>query len=413
MAKTKKSAVKKHNTTKKKNTSTKRKVNKKAIIKKENKLIDTSKKQDESITRINKPEKNTKIEKNNKITKDIKTGVITINKIGFIDRIKNSIKKYTNKRSNAKKIAKIKKSSFQKTLKKNFRKIKMYGLTSVIPLRYMITAGLTFLVVIIAIVSIVSLLHKTYSINLAVIPKKIDQITTVSFNIDDSNDIISSSKAYTGTAKSGYPELKDYYEYDFQKVFELDKSYVNDYVIKYNKTNGQIFIVLKASDGNEEKLKEVFDNFLSKNKITDYIYKEYQGYQIYIKSSSKDNDAIVLSKIMQSNIRVFTILQELKADDIEKTLGIKSSYYDEALVKTSQLPYNTCQYIIIKPKNNNAKIKIKNAMDDYYAGLEAKWQGKDQNNYDLVINRHFEEYEGYLIYVVSNDNNLAMELIKG
>ena len=56
---------------------------------------------------------------------------------------------------------------------------------------------------------------------------------------------------------------------------------------------------------------------------------------------------------------------------------------------------------------------IKNAMEDYYAGLELKWQGKDQNNYDLVINRHFEEYEGYLIYLVSNDNNLVMELIKG
>lgn len=405
MAKAKKNAVKKHSTAKKKSTSTKRKVNKKAIIKKENKVIESSKKQEESITKIDKPEKNIKIEKNNKITKDTKTGVITINKIGFIERIKNSIKRFTNKRSNAKKIAKIKKSSFQRTLKKNLRKIKMYGLTSVVPLKYMITAGLTFIVVLIAIVSIMSLLHKSFSINLNNVPNKIDQITTVSFNIDDSNDIVTSSKAYSG--------LKDYYEYDFQKVFELDKSYVKNYVIKYNKTNGQIFIVLKATDGNEEKLKEVFDNFLSKNKITDYLYKEYQGYQIYIKSSSKDNDAIVLSKIMQSNIRVFTILQELKADDIEKTFGIKSSYYEEALVKTSMLRSDTCQYLIIKPVNNNARIKIKNAMEDYYAGLELKWQGKDQNNYDLVINRHFEEYEGYLIYLVSNDNNLVMELIKG
>ena len=399
MAKTKKNTVKKHSAAKKKSTSTKKKLNRKAITKKENKIDNVKIELDKTVNKKNK------INEDNKISKDLKTGVITITKKSFIDKIKEQIKKYTNKRSNAKKIAKIKKSTFQKKLKKDLRKIKMYGLTSVIPLKYILTGVITTIVIIVAFISIFSLLHITHSINLTTIPNKIDQITTVSFDIDDSSDIVSSSKAYSG--------LKDYYEYDFEKVFELDKSYVNNYVIKYNKTNGQVFIVLKASDGNQEKLKEVFDNFLSKNKISDYLYKEYQGYQIYIKSSSKDNDAIVLSKIMQSNIRVFTILQELKADDIEKTFGIKQSYYDEALVKTSMLRSDTCQYLIIKPKNINAKIKIKSAMEDYYAGLEIKWQGKNQNNYDLVMNRSFEEYDGYLIYLVSNDNNLIMELIKG
>lgn len=307
--------------------------------------------------------------------------------------------------SNAQKISRNKKNDFQKNIKKYFRKIKMYGLTSVIPLRYLITSGVILLIIIIAIIGLSIEFNKVNTINLTLIPDKIDQITTVSFDIDDSNDIVTSSNAFSG--------LKDYYEYDFDKVFSLDKSYVDDYVIKYNKTNKEVFIVIKPSTDNGENVKKVFDSFLKTNGINDYLYKEYQGYQIYIKSSSTDNDAIVLSKIMQSNIRVFSILQELKADDIESTFGIKESYYEEALVKTSMLRSDTCQYLIFKPKNPNTRSKIINLMSDYYAGLESKWQGKDEDNYNLVCNREFKEVDGYLIYIVSYDNDLVMDLIKG
>ncbi len=399
MAKTKKNTNKIKSTPKKKNTSTKKKTGKKAI----NKKVSTNK------TTIKKTEPKKiepkKIEKTAIVVPEIIQEQKPIKKNNIINNLKEYLRKFKKNRSNAKKIAMIKKSNFQKSLKKNLRKIKMYGITTVIPLKYIVTVITTLIIIIIAIIGVSSLFNKKNTINLALIPNKIDQITTVKFDIDDSNDIVTSSKAYAG--------LKDYYEYDFEKVFGLDKSYIDDYVIKYNKTNGEVFIVLKATDGNQEKVKAIFDDFLSKNKVTNYLYKEYQGYLIYIKSDSTDNDAIVLSKIMQSSIRVFTILQELKAEDIDNTFGIKESYYEEALVKTSMLRSDTCQYLIIKPKNNNAKVKIKSAMDDYYAGLEVKWQSKNQNNYDLVMNRYFEEYDGYLIYLISNDNNLVMDLIKG
>ena len=323
----------------------------------------------------------------------------------LLETIKQKFAEYRKNKSNAKKIAKNKNNNFKKNFYKYIRKIRMYGLNSVIPKKYIITGITSLVVIIVLIASIVMLTTKKNTINLSLIPDKIDQIKTVSFNIDDSNDIVTSSKAYSG--------LKDYYEYDFDKVFNLDKSLVMEYVIKYNKSNGEIFIVLKPTENNHDTLKTTIDNFLSTNKISNYLYKEYQGYLIYIKSNNSDNDALILSKIMQSNIRVFSILQELKKDDIEKTLGIKDSYYDEALVKTAMLRSDTCSYIIIKPKNNNAKVKIENAMNEYYAGLEAKWQGKNENNYELVTNRYFEEYQGYLIYVVSNDNQLVMDLIKG
>ena len=50
-------------------------------------------------------------------------------------------------------------------------------------------------------------------------------------------------------------------------------------------------------------------------------------------------------------------------------------------------------------------------MNDYYKSLEDKWKD-DSDNLELIKNRYFEEYDGYLIYIVSNNNKLVMELIK-
>ena len=173
--------------------------------------------------------------------------------------------------------------------------------------------------------------------------------------------------------------------------------------------NGNTFVIIKANDNRQDTIREIFDAFFKDMNDTQYEYLEYQGYQIFINSS---NNPLVISKIKQSQTRVFNILQELKKSDIERSLDIKDSYYSEALVKTSMLISDTCEYMIFKPKNSISKARIKKAMNEHYAKLEEKWRDKDSTNYNLVVNRYFEEYHGYLIYVVSHDNDLALELIK-
>jgi len=237
--------------------------------------------------------------------------------------------------------------------------------------------------------------------DLSVIPEKIDHLTTVKFDIDDVPNIISSSEAFTS--------LKDYYEYDFRDVIGLNPTYVTSYVIKVNKSKKQAFIAVKPVDKYYDEVKNTLDKFLKENDVKNYQYLEYQGYQIYIKSS---NDTAVVSKIKQSQQRVFNIMKDLKKEDIEKELKISDSDYEEALVKIPMVvKSDTCGYIIIKPKNQGSKEKIKNLMDDYYKGLEAKWQNNEENR-KLVQNKYFEEYKGYLIYIVSHDNNLAIQLLK-
>ncbi len=305
----------------------------------------------------------------------------------------------------SKKFSKNKKSIVRKKYNKLVRRIKMYGFNSVFPIKKIIIA-IILLATLITIPIVVKnvLLNKKSGMDLSAISEKIDQVKTISFNIDDTNNIITSSNAFAG--------LKDYYEYDFKNVFDLDSKYVENYVIKYNKSKGYAFIAIKATEGNQENIKNTFDKFFKENKISNYEYLEYGNYQFYIKSKDEDSDKIVLSKIRQSQIRVFNILQELKRDEIEKVTGISSTYYSESLVKVAMLRSDTCQYLIFKPSNAMSKTKIINTMNDYYAGLESKWQNTNKENYELVRTRHFEEYNGYLIFIVSHDNDLVMNLIK-
>ena len=303
-------------------------------------------------------------------------------------------------KSNAKKVEKSKKSDFLKTINKLRRKIKIYGINSVIPIKY-IVVGIIILALLIITPKIFSLFDKKSNLDLSSIPDRIDQLTTVSFDLDDVSGIISASDAYGS--------LKDYYEYDFKETIGLNPTYVNDYVIKINKSKKQAFIAIKPVDNYYDEVKNVIDAFLKDNEIKKYQYLEYQGYQIYIKS---DNDAVVVSKIKQSQQRVFNIMKDLKKEDIEKELKVSDADYDEALVKTPMVvKSDTCGYVIFKPKNQSSKEKIKNLMEDYYKGLEAKWQNNEDNR-TLVQNRYFEEYKGYLIYIVSHDNNLVLQLLK-
>ena len=403
--------------TKKKNTSSKNNIPKKkttkTTVKKENIKLVT----EEPIKIENDADKTTKIvlpklksqtreisENSNEPEQVIKTEDYTVIKKKPI-RFEGKEKKSTNKAkkvstiSNAKKVENAKHNYFIKKINRLKRKAKMYGITSVIPLGYIITFCVILALLIFTPIAL-NQFGKTSKIDINAIPEKIDQLKTVSFNLDNVSDIISSSEAFTS--------LKDYYEYDFKEVFDLNPNYVDEYVIKYNKSKKQVFIAIKALNNHHDDIKNSIDKFLKDNDVKDYEYLEYQGYQIYIKSS---NDAIVISKIKQSQMRVFNILQDLKKDDIYELLKVSDADYDEALVKIAMLRSDTCGYAIFKPKNASSKEKIKNLMNDYYNGLEAKWQNNEDNK-KLVQNRHFEEYQGYLIYIVSRDNDLVVQLLK-
>lgn len=313
----------------------------------------------------------------------------------------NEIKtKKKNKRiSNIHKIERTKKNAFLSTIKKYRRKIKIYGIFSVVSKRMCAVIVSAFLIFIFLLVGLNYISPKTDLIDLESISKDIDQLKTVKFNINNSNEIVTSSNAYTN--------LTTYYLYDYKSTFNIDEEWIKDAVIKYNKNNKGLYMAILPNSGYEEKIKSGVNKFLNSKNIK-ATYFEYDGYMFYISSSNNNS---VISKIKQTQIRVFDILEELNTTGIENVFGISSNLYTDYVVKTAMLKTEITGYMIFKPKNKNAAVEIDRLMDEYFNELEEKYSN-DEDKLKLIRTRYEGTYNGYLVYLISKDNELVNQLIK-
>ena len=304
------------------------------------------------------------------------------------------------KKSHAKNIARNKTNEYIKKIKKLQRKIKIYGIDSVIPRKYLTTGIIAVLIVLICIMSINLIKPEIQSINLENISKEIDQLKTLKFEISNTNKIIDESKAYRST-------LKEYYEYDFSD-FGLQRSWLDEFKIYYNEKNKQLFMVFKPNLDKTSDVTNAIEKFLKDKKIT-ATKEEYDGYIFYI---SSNDDKKVISKIKQSQVKVFDILQELNKEEIKEKYGIDSNLYKEYKVKTAMIiKSDVTEYLLFYPKNQVSAKEIEKAMDKYYQEKEEKWAGNEEN-LNLIKNRYTGNYNGYLVYIVSKDNDLVLQLLR-
>ena len=304
------------------------------------------------------------------------------------------------KKSHAKNIARNKTNEYIKKIKKLQRKIKIYGIDSVIPRKYLTTGIIAVLIVLICIMSINLIKPEIQSINLENISKEIDQLKTLKFEISNTNKIIDESKAYRST-------LKEYYEYDFSD-FGLQRSWLDEFKIYYHEKNKQLFMVFKPNPDKTSDVTNAIEKFLKDKKIT-ATKEEYDGYIFYI---SSNDDKKVISKIKQSQVKVFDILQELNKEEIKEKYGIDSNLYKEYKVKTAMIiKSDVTEYLLFYPKNQVSAKEIEKAMDKYYQEKEEKWAGNEEN-LNLIKNRYTGNYNGYLVYIVSKDNDLVLQLLR-
>lgn len=304
------------------------------------------------------------------------------------------------KKSHAKNIARNKTNEFIKKIKKLQRKIKIYGIDSVIPRKYLTTGIVAVLIVLICIMSINLIKPEIQSINLDNISKEIDQLKTLKFEISNTNKIIDESESYKST-------LKEYYEYDFSD-FGLQRSWLDEFKIYYHEKNKQLFMAFKPNPDKTSDVTNAIEKFLKAKKIT-ATKEEYDGYIFYI---SSNDDKKVISKIKQSQVKVFDILQELNKEEIKEKYGIDSNLYKEYKVKTAMIiKSDVTEYLLFYPKNQVSAKEIEKAMDKYYQEKEEKWVGNEEN-LNLIKNRYAGNYNGYLVYIVSKDNDLVLQLLR-
>ena len=310
-----------------------------------------------------------------KITKETdysnKKKIVDTKEINIAELVKNSGSKGTRSKkvSKAKAIARTKNSSVLSSIKRLQRKIKIYGIFSVIP-KHSLAVILCGIVIFLSLLVGIKVAFKPMEkLDLDLIASEIDQLKTVKFDISEADNIVTNSKAYD-TSK-----LKEYYEYDYKNMLKLDSNNIAEIKFRYNKDNKQLFLVVKPKENQDETVKNAISSFISTNKIDCYT-ADYDGYHFYINSS---NNLAVMSKAKQTQIRVFDILREYKKDDIEDKFGIDTSWCSDYMVKNAMIVSKVTGYMIIKPKSSSDAKKIDKAMEEYYQNLESKLTEENDN----------------------------------
>ena len=194
---TKKVTTKKKSSTPKKKTTSKKVTTTKGVSAKKTSSKNTTVKKKTSLEEGIKPKKSTTVKKSTspkkvskpKVVKEPKKKVITVEDLKVskeisLPKLKQDVKKSS--KSNAKKIATRKKKSnnFTKEFNKLIRKIRIYGIQSVIPLKNIIVIMIVAFALLLGSFILNMFINKVSYIDLDLVPSKIDQLQTLSFNLD-------------------------------------------------------------------------------------------------------------------------------------------------------------------------------------------------------------------------------------
>ncbi len=174
------------------------------------------------------------------------------------------------------------------------------------------------------------------------------------------------------------------------------------------KENGYSYFIGKPADGKKDALVAELDAYYEG--MEDQLLKEeIEGYLVYIVSS--DNDK-ALSLIKEEGYpSLFGMMGEVTDEVLSTTFNINTEDVEEYAGKTSMMIVSASSYMIMKPAEGK-KEAVKEAMADYMAKQEEQWGAYLPAQYDLVKNRLETEVEGYLVYVVSEDNDAVLKAIK-
>lgn len=197
--------------------------------------------------------------------------------------------------------------------------------------------------------------------------------------------------------------------YDTEEEFGLTYEYFDQIIARKNSETEEKYVVIKPVQqaGSEEKIIDIMEKYTKKQKL-ETKYEKYQDYLIYVIGNKPEE---MMKRIKDSKSPIFQSLIEIKKPDLENLMGVKESWVEESLVMNSAIIVNSNLYFIIKPKKENSE-DVQKAVDKYMVDLEEQWKTYLPDQYELVKNRKFEKLGDYLVYIVSEDNDLVYNKIK-
>ena len=231
------------------------------------------------------------------------------------------------------------------------------------------------------------------------VSENLNNLTTNSFDLLAAVENIEMNTTY-------FNDLVNVYDFDLEEM-GINKELIENMAFRLNSEAQPAYIIVKPTVGKKEELKKEIDAYLSTFANLNKLESEYEGYLIYLFS---DKNEEVLNTIKKSKAKVFGMLMNVESTDLEALTGVNPDDVDEFLVKNSVMT-QASSYYILKPKAGKED-KVEEIMDDYMDKLEDQWETYLPDQYELVENRLEEEYGGYLIYIISTDNELVFKTIK-
>ena len=136
--------------------------------------------------------------------------------------------------------------------------------------------------------------------------------------------------------------------------------------------------------------------------------KEEEKIKTFNKELAKEN----ISKLtFKDSDFTFTESENMNNVDAFKVYGVDTSKFTDSLSYISNNVVDPSMYLIVKVKDEDKsvlKFQMKEMFDKYYSAY---------NNYypkeaKMITDRLEKEYEGYLIYIVSHDNDSVYQAIE-
>lgn len=111
-------------------------------------------------------------------------------------------------------------------------------------------------------------------------------------------------------------------------------------------------------------------------------------------------------------VKLFENSSKMETEKLENKYGMDTSVFEEILVTTSSSLDTASMYAIFLPKEDK-KEKAETEMESFFEKYDQAWiMGYFPEEELLVENRLEETYGNYYIYVISKDNELALNKIK-
>lgn len=200
---------------------------------------------------------------------------------------------------------------------------------------------------------------------------------------------------------------------DIEEISDMNSYGINDTKIEEfygfkSASEAYFYIVMMPYEDNLNEVKNQMNAYMANLDSKNVLIEEYNDYLIYIYSDNKDK---VLEEIKTSKEKIMPSLIKVEESTILDVLDIEEKWYEEFLMMQPMMMVNSSQFLIIKPSKGHEK-DVKEKVNEYFEKLEEQWKNYLPAQYDLVVNRKETKLGEYLIYIVSDNNEVIYNTIK-